>query len=689
MVSEMSNGKKRRSGGSEAGEASPEEGTELLAAHGPPPPDQEIPPPDGGWGWMVVFGSFMIHIIADGVTYSFGIFYSEFLNYFQEGKGKTAWIASILVGVTLCSGPISSSFVNRYGCRPVTIAGAILSSICMILSMFAPDVLTLYFTIGIGTGLGFGLIYLPAIVSVTCYFERLRSLATGIAVCGSGLGTFLFAPLTEWLIMQFGWRGAMLLISSALLHCVIFGALFRPLEAPRKKKGERKAIDENSVRMSELAHDLDGKIDTTTKAILPAQTMPQDSEGVVRSNSHSANCNGNEGENGKVGVDGSSRPQRPMSFSGNFHVPPGQNSIGHSQGAARRMVMAHKRNPNEVSRLACSQPALFAGSKMAVGATGHGVGDKTPSMTTTVKGGLLSREDIFYTGSLVNIAHHRSNQRVHRVSESCAGNAHYDDMHFDKFKRGSSGVVCTTGASGRRPTDRETKIVVEAKEVDKDLCCGMVSSPQAKEALRSMLDTSLLKDPIFLLFAFSNFCTSIGFNVPYVYIVASAKELGIAKENASLLLSVIGIANTVGRVALGWVADKPWVNRLWIYNICLTICGIATFLSAFCLDFISLSVYASVYGFTIGAYVGLTSVILVDLLGLQKLTNAFGLLLLFQGIASFLGPPIAGWLYDALGSYNPGFYVAGVMIAVSGLVLFFIPALQRYVQHKEDNVNRR
>ena len=48
------------------------------------------------------------------------------------------------------------------------------------------------------------------------------------------------------------------------------------------------------------------------------------------------------------------------------------------------------------------------------------------------------------------------------------------------------------------------------------------------------------------------------------------------------------------------------------------------------------------FGFTIGAYVGLTSVILVDLLGLDKLTNAFGLLLLFQGVATLIGPPIAG-----------------------------------------------
>ena len=55
--------------------------------------------------------------------------------------------------------------------------------------------------------------------------------------------------------------------------------------------------------------------------------------------------------------------------------------------------------------------------------------------------------------------------------------------------------------------------------------------------------------------------------------------------------------------------------------------------------------FCAVFGITSGAYVGLTSVVLVDLLGLDKLTNAFGLLLLFQGIASVMGPPIIGRLY--------------------------------------------
>lgn len=85
------------------------------------------------------------------------------------------------------------------------------------------------------TGLGFGLIYLPAIVSVTCYFEKYRSLATGIAVCGSGLGTFVFAPIITLLLQEYGWKGSMLIIGGLLLNCIVFGVIFRPL-VPKKKK---------------------------------------------------------------------------------------------------------------------------------------------------------------------------------------------------------------------------------------------------------------------------------------------------------------------------------------------------------------------------------------------------------------------------------------------------------------------
>lgn len=89
-----------------------------------------------------------------------------------------------------------------------------------------------------------------------------------------------------------------------------------------------------------------------------------------------------------------------------------------------------------------------------------------------------------------------------------------------------------------------------------------------------MMNFDLLKDPVFVLFAVSDFATSLGYYVPYFIVVDHATELGIAKEDASHLLSVIGIVNTLSRIIMGYISDKPWANRLWVYNICLTVCGV-------------------------------------------------------------------------------------------------------------------
>jgi len=52
------------------------------------------------------------------------------------------------------------------------------------------------------------MMYLPAVVGVGYYFERRRAVATGIAVCGTGIGTFCMAPLAKLLLVSYDWRNA-------------------------------------------------------------------------------------------------------------------------------------------------------------------------------------------------------------------------------------------------------------------------------------------------------------------------------------------------------------------------------------------------------------------------------------------------------------------------------------------------
>ena len=113
-------------------------------------------------------------------------------------------MGSLLCGVYLMSGPVVGGLVNRFGCRTVCIAGSCIAFASFALSVFSVNVPMLMLLYGVCGGFGLGLIYLPAVCAVGYYFEKKRALATGISVCGSGVGTFVFAPLGTYLLEQYG-----------------------------------------------------------------------------------------------------------------------------------------------------------------------------------------------------------------------------------------------------------------------------------------------------------------------------------------------------------------------------------------------------------------------------------------------------------------------------------------------------
>ena len=81
--------------------------------------------------------AFLINMVADGVTFSFGVYYVEFTKYFRQSKSATSWIGSLLAAMPLLSGPVASYLADRYGCRKVTIVGSLLASSGFLISSFA------------------------------------------------------------------------------------------------------------------------------------------------------------------------------------------------------------------------------------------------------------------------------------------------------------------------------------------------------------------------------------------------------------------------------------------------------------------------------------------------------------------------------------------------------------------------
>ena len=55
--------------------------------------------PDKGWAWFVLVAAFLGNVTFDGIVFSFGVFYLEFLDTFKVGRGPTSWIGSVISAV--------------------------------------------------------------------------------------------------------------------------------------------------------------------------------------------------------------------------------------------------------------------------------------------------------------------------------------------------------------------------------------------------------------------------------------------------------------------------------------------------------------------------------------------------------------------------------------------------------------
>ena len=122
-------------------------------------------------------------------------------------------IACLVFGlITYPAGRLS----DKYGPRIVVLIGGIILGIGFVLSGYIQTKWQLYVTYGLVSGLGGGLVYLPPIATAPKWWPDRRALATGLAVVGLGLGSFIMAPLATYIIENFGWRSVFVYVGTGM-----------------------------------------------------------------------------------------------------------------------------------------------------------------------------------------------------------------------------------------------------------------------------------------------------------------------------------------------------------------------------------------------------------------------------------------------------------------------------------------
>jgi MFS family permease len=185
---------------------------------------------------------------------------------------------------------------------------------------------------------------------------------------------------------------------------------------------------------------------------------------------------------------------------------------------------------------------------------------------------------------------------------------------------------------------------------------------------------SLFDEFHYLLMSASTVLLFAWFMTPYFYLVDHMTASGYEEHEASLVLSAIGVANTLGMIFFGWAGDQTWTNVTKTYGVCMILCGAccsAIFLAT--ANYTLLNIFAVLYGVFLASSFSFTPIVLVELLPLETFTKAYGLQLMCQGIGHLGGPPFAALLADLTGTWSYSFHLAGVWIVISGLLMLIIP----------------
>nr|KAG5696798.1 hypothetical protein BaRGS_012821 [Batillaria attramentaria] len=193
---------------------------------------------------------------------------------------------------------------------------------------------------------------------------------------------------------------------------------------------------------------------------------------------------------------------------------------------------------------------------------------------------------------------------------------------------------------------------------------------------RSFLNVKIWRNRGYVVWAVANGVSLFGYFVPFVHLVKHTNDV-FPGSNGNLLPMCISITSGLSRIVFGLLADVNCISRVHMQQAAFLLLGVTTMCIPFADSFTSLIIICLVMGLCDGLFICLLGPIAFDLVGEHGASQALGFLFGIFSVPMTVGPPVAGILYDHMGSYRIAFHVAGAPPIIGALIMFLIP------RHKE------
>jgi MFS family permease len=135
----------------------------------------------------------------------------------------------------------------------------------------------------------------------------------------------------------------------------------------------------------------------------------------------------------------------------------------------------------------------------------------------------------------------------------------------------------------------------------------------------------------------------------------------------------ISIVSIPSRFVFGWLSDI--FRKSYLIAVSMVLTSIALYLFSI-IDGSSFGLiigFVIVYGFVVGAYISLMPPIIREYFGTKKFGTIFGLTSIFITIGAITAPPLAGWVFDTRGVYDPVWLIFSGVCVLGAILMLTIP----------------
>jgi len=159
------------------------------------------------YGWIIVAVALISMAFWMGIRTSFSVFYVALLEDFPWSRAGSAGVQSMALITYSFMAPLVGGLIDRFGPRRVIAPGILILAVGLMLCGRIESLTQFYIFYGVVAGTGISCIGIVSYSAILAHwFEKKRGLASGIAVSGIGLGTFLLVPMSQSFITMWGWR---------------------------------------------------------------------------------------------------------------------------------------------------------------------------------------------------------------------------------------------------------------------------------------------------------------------------------------------------------------------------------------------------------------------------------------------------------------------------------------------------